>query len=986
MKSLKYLLLYLLCSIVVFTAKSQHDWSLHTAELTAEGPVRTYFTPIDNQLLMLTRYRTMLINQESGTIEANYKTPHALDDVWFHNQNHLLANNKYKMLLYSDLSQLGQWDVAYTFPDHVEGWKVEFLHVKDIYISESGHGVLLGFFYTYRPGSPSRSIKYIDVILKTANHGKQWSLVYYDTDEYRNRLYSLSYSGSAYYVFSSKWHILTSTDLGQSWSKYENPNLTQYEMNDLDVLSDSLMLRHWFTEDNKGRIFFKSTDQGATWDTLWRFSTYQIDYNPVDYGFGQDHFFWAYNGDSLWTGNVLDGTIKGQKIPPTHQLGFRLMDIKDNGQSVLATDGSDGMLVSEDGGRSFRDLNPKILPRHTDFNYFQHPSPGLKDDGSLFLTSRNMATGLYETRISSDDGCDWEYLRATPNPYLCFGSKNHYLMVHEGKYQVTKDGGQTWIPSRFHFRSPGPPVFEGIYAMRLFDENYGVAISGVKSIFVTRNGGESWVERKWDFSPGIRLKDVVDIAIPSGKVAYAMRGYSSYFKTTDGGYNWKLNSVGSWKEIIAIHFVDEQIGFVTVKDNNPNEPVSYQVLRTTNGGDDWNIVRELPYSGASINFLNAKEGYIGGANGMLLHTLDSGATWQILPAMTERTIKKIAFLGQDIMLHTDGGVFKADKPLAAQITPMASTGCPEIPVLFKATQSINAHYQWVVNGQPAGTTPTLNYQFNESGDHQVSLEVSGCTNDESDQSTLNYFVKPRPAKPVMLFNRRAVQGTIKHVCDGDRNYLVTLEKKYAQYQWGNGRTAKDFFFRVNEFDRISVKVWDSTGCFVASDTVFTKETPDPIARFSYTLGDDLVFNFLNESSHADKYYWNIGGLAFLEDEQNPQYKFRHHGTYPVSLRVTNPCGDDWFRVEVPFFVTGLDEDGLGKQKPVFPNPTRGLITVKTKDMPVQYADLLGPQGKLIKQLYLNADGQFSLEGLPPGIYTLKAYTTNNAHTYRVAKE
>lgn len=98
--------------------------------------------------------------------------------------------------------------------------------------------------------------------------------------------------------------------------------------------------------------------------------------------------------------------------------------------------------------------------------------------------------------------------------------------------------------------------------------------------------------------------------------------------TSDGGESWSLQNTNTTNPVIDIYFLDNQKGWaLTWELNNP--PFGTYLLKTTNGGMNWNseyIPLDLEFFRA-VFFVNENFGLIG--DRATYYTLNSGLTWNL---------------------------------------------------------------------------------------------------------------------------------------------------------------------------------------------------------------------------------------------------------------------------------------------------------------------------------------------------------------------
>lgn len=144
------------------------------------------------------------------------------------------------------------------------------------------------------------------------------------------------------------------------------------------------------------------------------------------------------------------------------------------------------------------------------------------------------------------------------------------------------------------------------------------------------------------------------------------------------GFALPLNPAGNWyqqimpnlgsKQITDIIFLDSLNGFA-IASRNVN-PDSSSILRTTNGGDNWQIVQTLTSRKFSrIKFINSLTGFISGGSGSgtpyLYKTIDGGNSWNVVTGATLGNAfwEDMAVLNEDTIWLVDanslnGGVFR----------------------------------------------------------------------------------------------------------------------------------------------------------------------------------------------------------------------------------------------------------------------------------------------------------------------------------------
>lgn len=154
-----------------------------------------------------------------------------------------------------------------------------------------------------------------------------------------------------------------------------------------------------------------------------------------------------------------------------------------------------------------------------------------------------------------------------------FGEDLVYLMVDNGMFYTSYDGGLNWVETN-------TGVQKNFYDMVFFDEDLGFAVGNNGTIIKTMDAGQNW--------------DIVSSGTTENLFSIAMIS---------------LNDI--W--IVGHHGV---------------------VLHSTNGGNNWILDNSI--SSEQLNSVEFKgsHGYIAGNNGTLLYTTDYGTTWNPIALST----------------------------------------------------------------------------------------------------------------------------------------------------------------------------------------------------------------------------------------------------------------------------------------------------------------------------------------------------------------
>jgi PKD repeat protein len=142
--------------------------------------------------------------------------------------------------------------------------------------------------------------------------------------------------------------------------------------------------------------------------------------------------------------------------------------------------------------------------------------------------------------------------------------------------------------------------------------------------------------------------------------------------------------------------------------------------------------------------------------------------------------------------------------------------------------------------------------------------------------------------------------------------------------------------------------------------------------------------------NGSSYFWGFGA-NISSTEINPEFTFPFEGTYPVTLIVSNGCGQDTFTLNVVVLKrVGIDQ--LPDVRFVLsPNPFRDFLNIKfspdvKESLSLTIYDVIGQL--VYKQAIAAAQEnnyQLNTSGLSEGIYYLNLKTSKMNFNYSMIK-
>ncbi|HMQ79850.1 MAG TPA: YCF48-related protein [Ignavibacteria bacterium] len=229
---------------------------------------------------------------------------------------------------------------------------------------------------------------------------------------------------------------------------------------------------------------------------------------------------------------------------------------------------------------------------------------------------RSTDNGLYWDSISNPlysrfYGC--KFINA--NTGIAYGDR--VFSSNKSAYTTT-NGGVNWIPSDLSMR---------VYYVEQISNNTFLASADFPALYKSTNNGLNWYLFNSSF-PNLSFDFINE------SYGLAVGGTGDIRITTNSGLNWNsqiINNNSYW--LWGVDFVNENTGYA-VDDNH--------LLKTTNGGNNWNVV--FTHSLYHLDFVDANTGYCGGTDS-LFKTTNGGLTFsQVQYTNTPRVLNEIQFL------------------------------------------------------------------------------------------------------------------------------------------------------------------------------------------------------------------------------------------------------------------------------------------------------------------------------------------------------
>ncbi|MBE2280016.1 MAG: T9SS type A sorting domain-containing protein [Ignavibacteriaceae bacterium] len=505
-----------------------------------------------------------------------------------------------------------------------------------------------------------------DGIWKSTDGGDSWKGVYPGFDfEFESMLNGVEFANSQIgYAAGKKSTVIKTTDGGNTWVKLEHQLLSpSNHFVFLKVLDqDNILLFADMYGSFSGLAIYKSTDGGGSFNYIFGKSG-EI-FHDVDFIDGQ-------TGWATGSNRAIYKTTDGGNNWSTSFLPEEIGDVRV--YSVSFADSQNGLVTASDTLKLFRTTNGGNSWQLINLDY-QWNSYSIKyfADGSAFMLNNDL-----KLLKSTNHGESWDEVNSIRFMYA--GTKIKFKdrargIIYGGfapssNFTISSDSGSTWVNY-----SKG-----GFYKFALYTGSYFYAplLVPVQNLahgflLLKKNPGSNWYSEEsvlnWgvfpaldhinpinpDFLFGIitaRADSFAQITrvitrstdagaswnhlqterllsahfFLNGKTFWYATSSGKIFKSNDSGVTINEQVTGITSRINHIFFLDENTGWASGN--------SGVLIKTTNGGNDWQTIQIPGFSTANlgtINFYDENRGFmlaISESVSKVLQTTNGGSSW-----------------------------------------------------------------------------------------------------------------------------------------------------------------------------------------------------------------------------------------------------------------------------------------------------------------------------------------------------------------------
>jgi hypothetical protein len=364
-------------------------------------------------------------------------------------------------------------------------------------------------------------------------------------------------------------------------------------------------------------------------------------------------------------------------------------------------------------------------------------------------------------------------------------------------------------------------------------------------------------------------------------------------------------------------------------------------------------------------------------------TLDAGAgytSYQWSTGATSQTVTVSTAQTVTVQVTNTNGCTGTSAPVTTTVLQLPNAAvnangptalCPGADVTLIAVNSF-ANYVWNPNGEV-----TQFITVTQPGSYTVTVTDpnNGCTR------TSNPIVvtSVTPQVPVITPN-----GDLEF-CHGG-SVVLNAGIGFSSYLWTTGSTTQSI--TVTQSGDYGITVMDANGCvdstYVLNPVTVTVWQPVPIVQ--EVNGTDLVVT----NGPFTTYQWFRNGVP-VPGATSATLVPQQSGNYTVQVTDENGCQGNSTNIE--FTYIGIEEAEAGWHVELYPNPTRGTVTLEVEtesgmSFTLALRDVLGRdlmKPELVKDSHA-VRRQFDLTGFDKGVYQLMMISERSTVVRKLIRE
>ncbi len=299
---------------------------------------------------------------------------------------------------------------------------------------------------------------------------------------------------------------------------------------------------------------------------------------------------------------------------------------------------------------------------------------------------------------------------------------------------------------------------------------------------------------------------------------------------------------------------------------------------------------------------------------------------------------------------------------------------------FTNTSTGGNAYAWNFGDGGTSTAISPEHTYTNDGVYTVVLTVSNNCGTATSTQVVTIVTAPTAG-----FTTTNTMGCAPFTVQFSNTSSANATGFAWQFPGGTPSTSTDanpvvIYAQAGSFD-VNLTVTNAAGSNTSmqSNVVIVNGLPTPL--FTYQTGG-LSAQFSNASFNATAYFWNFGDGGTSTDP-NPTHDYAAPGTYTVTLRAQNNCGEAIYTTEVTIAGTAPIAAFTAGDQTTGCAPFEVMLTDQSVGLPTAWAWVISLNGTNVATSMLqNPTGTL----IQPGLYDVSLTVTNLYGTNTIVKE
>lgn len=295
--------------------------------------------------------------------------------------------------------------------------------------------------------------------------------------------------------------------------------------------------------------------------------------------------------------------------------------------------------------------------------------------------------------------------------------------------------------------------------------------------------------------------------------------------------------------------------------------------------------------------------------------------------------------------------------------------CKNDTVILKAPTDSSYHYFWYTSDTLISKVDSI--AVTEHGLYSLTIADKYCSNSD----TISILTK---------LPETNISSSIAALCPNSKASLSTPYDSTYTYNWFYNDTIleqNDHSIQIEHPGSYVVQVSNEYCYKLDSIDIISQNIPEVNIKEDSIVTSQLPVSVSPENASNDFYLWYYNDTYFVS--YGLSLEATQYGTY--KLFASNTCGGAVDSIRI-LSATMLQSNESDISQKVYPNPTKGQITVENKNSQERIIEIYNLNGECLMSKTLHENWNFDMINYPEGVYMIKVREGNRVTTHKILKE